>query len=187
MRKLFFSLTTTLLLAATISTQAQNKYFDKNCNVTFTSATPLEKIDGKNTSGMSVIDIESGAMDFAVLVKAFEFRQALLQEHFNENYMESEKYPKSTFKGQIKNISAVNFKTDGSYPVDVTGTLTLHGVSKEIQAKGTITVSGGTIQALSSFSVKPEDYNIEIPGVVKDKIAKDIEVKVAANYLPYTK
>ncbi len=176
-----------LLLATNILAQAQNKYFDKNCDVSFISNTPLEKIEGQNSSAVSVLDISTGALDFAVLNTAFEFHQALLQEHFNENYMESEKYPKATFKGVIKNLSAVNFKADGSYPAEVSGTLTMHGVSKEIQAKGTIKVSGGVIQAQSDFSVKPEEYNIEIPSVVKDKIAKEIAIKVSANYLPYTK
>lgn len=176
-----------MLLATTILATAQNKYFDKNCDVTFLSNTPLEKIEGRNNSAVSVLDISTGAMDFAVLNTAFEFHQALLQEHFNENYMESEKYPKATFKGTIKNLSSINFKADGSYPAEVSGTLSMHGVSKEIQVKGTIKVSGGVFQAQSSFSVKPEDYNIEIPSVVKDKIAKDISISVSANYLPYTK
>lgn len=181
------SLVFAMLLFTGIFANAQNKYFDKNCDITFLSSTPLEKIEGNNSSAVSVLDISTGAMDFAVLNTAFEFHQALLQEHFNENYMESEKYPKATFKGTIKNLSSINFKADGSYPADVSGTLTMHGVSKEIQVKGTIKVSGGVIQAQSAFSVKPEDYNIEIPSVVKDKIAKDISINVSANYLPYTK
>ncbi|MGB3077183.1 MAG: YceI family protein [Chitinophagales bacterium] len=185
--RIFISLALLMLLGASVTSSAQNKYFDKNCDVTFLSNTPLEKIEGQNSSAVSVLDISTGSMDFAVLNTAFEFHQALLQEHFNENYMESEKYPKATFKGQIKNIAAVNFKADGTYPIEVSGTLTMHGVSKDIQTKGTVKVSGGAIQGVSSFSVKPEDYNIEIPSVVKDKIAKDIAINVSANYLPYTK
>lgn len=181
------SITFLMLLGAAFNSSAQNKYFDKNCDVSFVSNAPMEKIEGKNTSAVSVLDISTGTLEFSVLNTAFEFRQALMQEHFNENYMESEKYPKATFKGQIKNFSSVNFKVDGSYPIDVSGTLTMHGVSKEIGTKGTVNVSGGVIKSVSTFSVKPEDYKIEIPGVVKEKIAKDIEINVSADYVPYTR
>ncbi|MEO6167927.1 MAG: YceI family protein [Chitinophagales bacterium] len=183
--QLFFTAVVCLLLAAGSKAQAQNKYYDKNCDVSFFSSTPIEDIQAKNSSSVSVIDIGSGAMEFSSLVKAFEFPKALMQEHFNENYMESEKFPKASFKGNIKNISDVNFKADGSYPVTVMGTLTIHGVSREVTTTGTIHVKGSSIQALSAFAVNPEDYNIDIPGVVKEKIAKEIQVKVDANYQPY--
>ena len=174
------------ILVATISTtQAQSKYFDKNCDVTFLSSTPLEDIEGKNTSAVAVMDIASGAIEVSVLVKAFSFEKALLEEHFNENYMESEKFPKATFKGKIKNISEVKLTVDGTYPITLAGTLTMHGVSREITNAGTIKVKDGIMLANADFIVKPEDYNIEIPGMVKDKIAKEIAVKVAANLQPY--
>lgn len=176
-----------ILIAVNFASHAQSKFLDKTCNVSFVSTTPLEKIEGNNTSAISVLDIATGAMEFAVLIKAFEFRQALLQEHFNENYMESEQFPKASFKGQIKDNTKVDYKTDGTYPVDVAGTLTIHGVSKQITTQGNIKVVSGNIQGLASFSVKPEDYNIAIPGVVKDKIAKDIAITVEANYVPYLK
>jgi hypothetical protein len=174
-----------ILLFKNNDSQAQSKYFDKNCDVSFYSHTPVEDIEAKNSSAISILDIQSGTLEFAVLIKAFEFPKALMQEHFNENYMESEKFPKASFKGQVKNISAVNFKADGSYPVTVTGTLTMHGVSKEITTAGTIKVNGGNFQGVSSFKVNPEDYKIAIPGVVKDKIAKELEVKIDATYVPY--
>lgn len=174
------------LLVGTISTtQAQSKYFDKNCDVTFLSSTPLEDIEGKNASAVAVMDIASGAIEVSVLVKAFSFEKALLEEHFNENYMESEKFPKATFKGKIKNISEVKLTADGTYPVTLTGTLTMHGVSKEITNEGTIKVKDGAMKANASFIVKPGDYSIEIPSMVKDKIAKEITVQVAVDFQPY--
>ena len=163
----------------------QSKYLDKNCDVSFYSKTPLEDIEAKNSSAVSVMDIETGALEFSVLIKAFVFERALMQEHFNENYMESEKYPKATFKGKIKNIASVKLKENGSYPVNVEGTLTMHGVSKEITTSGTLKISDGNIEALSAFTVNPEDYKIAIPSLVKEKIAKEIQVKVDANMQPY--
>lgn len=173
------------MLSMTTTLHAQSKYFDKNADIVFLSSTPLEDIEGKNASAVMVTDIASGAVEVSALVKAFSFEKALLEEHFNENYMESEKFPKATFKGKIKNISDVKWTADGSYKIDIAGTLTIHGVSREITTPGTIRVKAGAIQALTSFIVKPEDYNIEIPGMVKDKIAKEIEVKVDASLQPY--
>ena len=172
--------------SAAVNSFGQVKYIDKNTEVSFFSHTPVEDIEAKNTSAVSVMDAESGAVEFSVLIKAFTFERALMQEHFNENYMESEKFPKATFKGTIKNIGDVNFKADGSYTVALAGTMTIHGVSKEMTAVGTIKVNGSAIEAVSTFVVKPEDYKIEIPGVVKDKIAKEMQVKVDADYTVYS-
>ena len=183
--KSLFSIVTAGLLFTSAASYAQSKYFDKNSDVSFYSHTPIEDIDAKNSSAVSVLDVQSGAIEFSVLIKAFAFDKALMQEHFNENYMESEKYPKATFKGQVKNISSVNLKADGTYTADVSGTLTMHGVSKEISTTATFIVKGGSLDASTAFAVNPEDYNISIPGVVKEKIAKQIEVKVSSNFQPY--
>ena len=123
-------------------------------------------------------------MEFAVLIKGFEFKKALMQEHFNENYLESDKFPKATFKGKIVNNSDVNYKKDGTYKVKTKGQLTIHGVTKEVEADGTIEVKGGKIVGTSTFNVNPEDYKISIPNLVRDKIAKQIKVTVKADYQP---
>lgn len=109
-----------------------------------------------------------------------------MQEHFNENYVESHKFPKSTFKGHIQNMKDVNLQQDGLYNVKVAGQLTLHGVTRPVSADGTLEVKGGKIGAKSVFEVKPEDYAIEIPLLVRNHIAKIIQIKVNLLYAPYT-
>jgi polyisoprenoid-binding protein YceI len=105
-----------------------------------------------------------------------------MQQHFNEDYMESDKYPKAFFKGVIVNISSINFSKDGSYPGTVKGTLTIHNVSKEIEVPGTFIIHGGNISAKAQFTVALADYNIFIPGLVKDKISKTVKVFVDCSY-----
>ena len=105
-----------------------------------------------------------------------------MEEHFNENYMESSKYPKATFKGKINDLSKVNFTTDGTYTVEVTGDLTMHGITNKTTTTGTITVSSGVITATSMFKVKLSDYKISIPKIVKDNIAEVVDVKVSCVY-----
>jgi polyisoprenoid-binding protein YceI len=106
----------------------------------------------------------------------------LLEEHFNENYMESSKIPKATFKGKTTNLSAVNFNKEGTYNVSVEGDLTLHGVTQKITAPGTISVKAGKINAASTFKIKIKDYGIKIPTLVADKIAEVVEIKVNCLY-----
>lgn len=163
---------------------AQDKYFTKNGQVTFFSGTPMENIEANNTNASSVLDARSGKMEFAVLMKAFKFEKALMEEHFNENYVESGKYPKASFSGAIANLDAVDFKKNGTYKVNVKGNLTIHGVTKEIEAPGTVTVENGKVKANSVFNVAPEDYKIEIPKLVREKIAKQVKVTVNMDYQP---
>ncbi|OWY21743.1 YceI family protein [Sphingobacteriales bacterium UPWRP_1] len=176
-----------LVLVAVVSAAnvfAQGKYITKNGHIEFFSATSMENIAASNDKVSSVLDTQTGKLDFALLIKAFEFEKALMQEHFNENYMESDKFPKSTFKGQVVNIADVNFTKNGTYKVTVKGDLTIHGVTKAVEVPGTITVKDGAISANSKFEVAVADYNIEIPKLVRDNIAKTIAVTVAMNYQP---
>jgi hypothetical protein len=96
--------------------------------------------------------------------------------------MESDKYPKSTFKGKITDMDKVNISKDGTYPVTVKGTLEIHGVKKEVETKGTLKVKGETIAASSEFVVVLDDYKIAIPSVVKDKLSKTAKIKINCNY-----
>jgi hypothetical protein len=160
------------------------KYFSKTGKVTFHSKAPTEVIEATNSSASTVIDVASGAMEWAVLIQGFKFDKALMQEHFNENYMESGTYPKAKFKGKIDNLAAVNFTKDGQYNVDVSGQLEIHGVTKPVTTKGTITVKGGQISANSKFKVLLADYGIEIPKVVAENISKEVEIDVQATYQP---
>lgn len=183
MKKLFF-IATLLVVANGLIAQ---KYFTRSGKVSFSSEAPLEKIEAQNSNATSVIDLESGQMEFAVLIKAFQFEKALMQEHFNENYMESDKFPKSLFKGKIQNLDAINFSKDGEYVAEVKGDLTIHGVTKSIETTGTFVVKNGNISASSNFSVLVADYNIEIPNVVKDNIAKEVVINLALDYQEFKK
>lgn len=159
----------------------------KNGYIGFFSHTSMEDIKGDNNQVAAIIDISTGEMVFQALIKSFHFDRALMEEHFNENYMESDKFPKSSFKGKITNLSSVDFSKNGTYSVIVEGDLTIHNVTNKISTKGTIEVITGGINANSKFNIVPEDYKIVIPGVVRDKIDKNLEVTVSMKYTPVAK
>jgi polyisoprenoid-binding protein YceI len=169
-----------LILAALLLTNAafSQRYMTRTGNVTFFSSTSLENIEAVNNEMACALDARSGDLAFQVPIKSFKFEKALMQDHFNENYMESDKYPKAEFKGKIANPGAVNFSKDGQYNVTASGKMTIHGVTRDVTAPGTVTVKGEQITAASKFTLRPADYGIRIPGVVAGKIAQDIEVTV---------
>lgn len=181
MKKQLIMMVITLVLCNTV-TFAQNRYFTRKAKVVFRSDTPLEKIVGTNTQGTNVFDSKSGQFEFAVLMKAFEFEQALLEEHFNENYMESDKYPKAVFKGTIVDVSKLDLMKDGIYPVKIKGTMTMHGVSKEMTTDGQFEVKGMRVTGKSNFLIACADYKIDIPALVRDKIAKEVKVSIETEY-----
>ncbi|MEZ4807698.1 MAG: YceI family protein [Flavobacteriales bacterium] len=165
-----------------LSLSAQDRYATRNGHITFHSSTPVEDIKGDNHKVTSVFDAGSGAVEFAVLVKAFDFEKALMQEHFNENYMESNTYPKAMFKGTFSGQPSGALKP-GTYDVVAKGDLTIHGVTKPVEHKGKLIVAeNGSVKAESKFNVKPEDHDIAIPGVVRKNIAEVIEVTVSLDY-----
>ncbi len=164
-----------LLIASEVFSQ---RYMTRTAKVTFFSSTPLENIEAVNNEAASAIDAKSGDVAFQVPVKSFRFEKALMQEHFNENYMESDKFPKAEFKGRLVRPETVRFDKDGTYNVTASGKLTMHGVTRDVTIPGTITVKGSGITASSKFSVRCADYGIKIPAVVAGKIAEQIEVTV---------
>jgi hypothetical protein len=175
-----------LLIVFAVNLNAQNRFFTKSGKIYFSASSPLEKIEATNEKATSIIDASTGAIEFAVLMKAFSFEKALMQEHFNENYVESDKYPKTVFKGNVLDIKSVDLKKNGTYPVKVKGMLTMHGESKEVTADGTLTVKDGNITAgKSQFKILLEDYKIIIPTVVKDKISREVQINVDLNYELY--
>jgi hypothetical protein len=171
------------LLNLVLASNAQ-KYMTKNGFIGFYSHTPMEDIKAENNQVVGALDITTGEMVFQALIKSFHFDRALMEEHFNENYMESDKIPKSMFKGKITNLSSVDFTKSGTYEVTVEGDLTIHDVTNKITTKGTIEVVTGGINANSKFNIVPEDYKITIPGVVREKINKNLEVTVSMKYAP---
>ena len=172
-------MTLALIGAVTVSATAQ-KYMTRTGKVTFFSSTPVENIEAFNNEAACVVDAATGDMAFVVPIKSFKFEKALMQEHFNENYMESDKYPKADFKGKISNMGDVNFAKDGTYNVKSTGKLTMHGVTRDVVIPGTITVKGGNVTAASKFNVRMADYKIKVPDMVSSKIAEAIEVTVSS-------
>ena len=181
----------TLIIALLVSFSAvgQSRYFTRNGKITFdaTSSSSPEKIIATNDKATSMLDASTGQMEFAVLMKAFAFEKALMEEHFNENYVESDKFPKATFKGNIKNMSDVILTKDGSYTTMIEGKLTIHGVTKDVVTTGTIIVKGSSIIAKSDFKILLADYGIEVPNLVKDKVGKEASISVNINYEPFKK
>lgn len=165
----------------TMSVYAQ-KYMTREGNISFYSDASMEKIEAKNNKVSSAIDAGTGKVEFIVLIKSFHFEKALMQEHFNENYMESDKFPKATFTGTITNMKDINLAKDGSYKANVKGKLTIHGVTKDVASTGMIKVTKGAINVSHKFKVALADYGIEIPSVVKEKIAKEVDVTVNSDY-----
>ena len=173
-----------ITLLSALTAVSQKKYFTRNGHVSFQAGTAMEDIDAVNSAAGSVFDIGTGKIEFAVLIKGFEFKRALMQEHFNENYMESDKYPKSFFKGTIVDAGKINLGKDGVYPISVKGTLEMHGIKREVSAAGTfeITGNGAVVNASAGFSILLSDYNIAIPKLVKDKISGSAAIKVSCVY-----
>jgi polyisoprenoid-binding protein YceI len=157
-------------------------HFTKNGQISFFSSALLEDIKADNNQVISIINTTTGEMQFSLLNNAFHFKKALMEEHFNDDYIESAKYPKSTFKGTIANLNGVNFGADGTYNVTVSGNLTIHGITKAVTVPGSITVLSGKISAASTFKIKTKDYNISIPASVKNNIAENIELTVNCRY-----
>lgn len=181
MQKRLFVLAALVLLTAPTFAQ---KYFTRDGKVKFFSDASMEKIEATNKSATAVLDASTGKMEWKVLIKGFLFEKALMQEHFNENYLESSKYPSATFKGEITNLSDVNFAKDGTYAAKVKGKLNIHGVEKDVETTGTVKVSGGTVTIHSEFTVKCSDYNIKIEAGKVANIANDIKVTVNATLNP---
>ncbi len=180
-RYLFFA----LLMLSTTLVNAQ-KYFTKTGQAYFISHTDVIDIDGTNNQVVSFIDFNNGEIACALLVKAFEFTLATAYEHFNETYMESHLYPKSNFKGKIIDIDKINIEKKGTYDIKVTGDLTIHGVTKNIQVPAKIeVVDKDNITGKCQFDVAISDYNIKVPKVVEDRVAKIVNIKLNFNYKPY--
>ena len=163
------------------SAATAQKVFTKNGLVSFFSTTKMEDIKADNNQVLCVLNTQTGDLQFSLSTTGFHFAKALMEEHFNENYIESSKFPKATFKGIAGDISKIDFTKDGNYTVSVKGDLTMHGITKNITAPGTITVKGGKITAASKFMAKLADYKISIPGAVKNNISESIEITVNCN------
>ena len=148
----------------------------------FYSKTPLEDIKAENNQVYAVIDAGKKNIAFSLLVKGFVFAKELMQVHFNENYVESDKYPKASFSGSF--TGDIHLDKDGVYPVTIKGGLTLHNVTRQIEEPATLEVKDGKLMGKSDFELRPEDFNMTIPSVVRDKIAKTVTVHIRVECTP---
>ncbi len=157
------------------------KYSVEKSSIMFFSKTPVEDIDATNTNVSSLFNPTTGDIVFSMMMKEFEFKKSLMKEHFNEKYIESEKFPKSTFQGKITNYSIDN---RGEQQVKAVGKLTIHGVTRDIEAPGVIEFVNGRAIAKSKFVVALKDYDIKIPQILWKNIAESIEVNLEITYKP---
>ena len=174
-----------LILLAWFSTNraGQDIYVCKNAMVSIYSKAPVEDIEANTDKGISVLNIATAELAFNVPIRSLKFDKALMQEHFNENYMESDKYPQAAFRGKLMQIPDVT--KDGTYPVTASGVLEVHGVKQTRSITGKLTVNHGIISLTSEFMVACKDHKIEIPTLVFHNIAETIRVRVNASYIPY--
>lgn len=178
------SITRTLficLLFFSCNAAAQQRYFAEKAAISFFSDGVVEDISARNEKVTSIFDVVNGEVAYLLSVKDFQFPNKLMQVHFNEKYLESEKYPKSSFQGKI---AGLNVSAGGKQNVKAVGKLTIHGVSKNVEVPGTIEVSGNRLVLVSKFMVKLLDYNIKVPQIVYQNIAQEIEVTVEFTYRP---
>ena len=158
--------------------QAQKIYSTKAATVRFIAVDDKD-IDATNTKAVSRLEA-NGKLSFIMLMKDFSFEMDLMQKHFNEEYVESDKFPRGIFNGQITNIKSVNFAKDGSYPIIVKGNMQVHGVNKAIQTNGLIVISKGQPKASAKFTVSLKDFGIG--GVLIKMVADQVDVEVVASY-----
>lgn len=149
-------------------------YSGKSYEVSFFSDGPVEDIAATSKSAQVILNSAKNEIAVKVTIKGFDFEKELMQEHFNEKYLESDKYPYATFTGKIKDT--IDYKKDGIYKVAITGKLKMHDVEKERTIQGTLIVKGGEILIESKFVVALKDHKIEIPTLVAQNIAEIVEV-----------
>jgi hypothetical protein len=171
-------------LLATIS-YAQSVFIDKSGFISFYSKAPLENIEAVHNGANAILNTATNEVAFIVHIRGFRFEKALMEEHFNEKYMESDKYPKATYKCSI--VDSLDWNVPGVYTVNSSGVLSIHGVEKEITEQGTFTVNGNKISLESEFKIAIADYNISIPKLLFQNIADTVLVKTKFHFEPFKK
>lgn len=181
-QSLFFVAILFVFQSVCFSVVAQ-RYTLEDSKVHFFSSAPMEDIEANNKNCKGVIDIKTNAFSFRIPIKSFVFPSSLMQQHFNENYMESEKYPNATFKGNIE--GNYDLKTDGTYNVVAVGDLEIHGKKQARKIPSQIIVKNGKASIKSTFDVKLEDHDVEIPSIMFQKIAETIKVDMNSDLKLY--
>ncbi|MFD2718994.1 YceI family protein [Hymenobacter monticola] len=154
--------------------------------ITFFSSAPLEDIEALNSKVAGVFEMATGQLAFSMLMRDFQFKNTLMQEHFNENYAESEKYPRARFTGALVTMPDEATLRSGPQPVYVQGVLTIHGVKRKVRVPGTLHLRDNDLVVTSKFAVAPADYKIKIPALVRNNIAKSIDVSLIMTCQPTT-
>ena len=182
MKKVILSLL--IVLGFTASAQMfKNK--KEGSSIHFLSKSPIEDIEAVNKNPIAVYKTETGDIQFAVVMTQFKFKSALMEEHFNENYVESEKYPQAIFKGKVN--ETIDLTKDAENKVTVKGSMALHGVTKDILAEGIISKKGEEIIIHSVIKIKVADYNIKVPSLYVQNIAEELDVTIHAVMEPFVK
>lgn len=163
--------------------QSQEQFFTRQGYVSFYSHTPVEDIKADNNQVLSIVDFSTGEIAITILMKSFTFEKALMQEHFNENYVESDKYPKASFTGTITNLEALKNGENGV--AQITGQLTIKDATNPVTIESKVTIEEDTITFIGKFMVTVADYNIKIPAIVRRNIAKEVEVSFNFVHHPY--
>ena len=174
-----------LLSCIQLSLTGQNTYFTRTGHIYFISETDIINIDANNYQAASFLDIETGKVQVAVLIKSFEFSLATAKEHFNESYMESDKYPKATFKGNLIDFKSIRLEPDKTHQLKVQGDITIRGITKTIDAPVELYFQNEFIIAKSELRLSIDDFNIKVPKVVEHRVAKEIIVQVNMKYSRY--
>lgn len=169
-----------LLIFSGRAISAQAFYKTTDLRTSFFSSAPIEDIQAISEEGVSVFNAETGEVAFRINIRSFEFPVGLMQEHFNENFMESGTFPEATFKGEIKDYPGL--PQDGQYKITLKGVLDIHGVDRKREVPARLTVNGDHIRIESVFNVACEDHSIEIPKILWNNVAEVVEVEVNANY-----
>jgi polyisoprenoid-binding protein YceI len=158
-------------------------YLSKNVRISLYSHALIEDIKAETSSGLAVYNAATGELDFSVNISSFRFEKAFMQQHFNSDYMESDKYPKAIFKGKL--LEHVDLAKDGTYHVNAAGEFTVHGVSRGRTIPGILTIKNGIVSMSSEFTVNCADHHVDIPQILFYHIAESIKITVSATYNPY--
>jgi len=169
-----------LFVFCSIQVSAQ-KYITEKSAVSFFSHASIEDITADNKKASGIFNAETNDIVFSIPITEFQFAKSLMQEHFNEKYMESDKYPKSTFQGKVSGYSKAG---TGSQQVKATGKLTIHGVTRDVELPGTMDTKDGKLLMKAKFIVKLVDYKVKIPELLWNKIAEQVEVTVDFTFKP---
>lgn len=175
-------LTVSLAFVIVATALSAQKLKTRSGQVRFFSETPIENIEAINKQVSSVVNLENGQFAYLVPIKAFVFEKALMQEHFNENYMESGKYPSASFTGSSDAFIGLDLSKNKTMEIELKGKMTIHGTEKEISTPVVVEIKDGKLIIRSKFNVLASDYNIEIPAAKSDNINNNLEVTVNIGY-----